>query len=294
MRAGVNLRIVQKAMLYLASIGFVVATAMAQQPLPQPASAPLTEPIIYPAQRPPPATPKLPTGTSGTGVAPAMRTAGFMSPSGLPTEAGRTVGHFTVTNDGAATYTIPLWTAPGIGQLKPNLALVYNSHQGDGLYGVGWSLSGLSAISRCNKTYAQDGFPAAVTLTSADRFCLDGMQLKLTSGTYGAANSTYGTEIESFSKVAASSTTVGNGPASFTVTTKNGLIYEYGTYPTTSHSQVILGGTVMTWALSRIRDRTGNYINFDYTQANGTYVLTEIDYPFTVTGQGPFYKVLFT
>jgi len=208
--------------------------------------------------------------------------------------AGRTPTSFGVSYSGAATYSIPLWTPPGVGSVQLSLALSYNSRSPDGVMGVGWALSGLSAVTRCNKTWAQDGAPAPVTNTTADRFCLDGQQLKLVSGTYGVAGSVYATEIESFSEIAASGT-VGQGPSSFTVTTKNGLIYDYGL---TSNAQIMAGttGTVRTWALSRIRDRVGNKITFTYANdtANGTYRISEIDYPTTATAQGPFYSVTFT
>lgn len=212
--------------------------------------------------------------------------------------AGRTPATFAVSNSGAATYTIPIWTPPGVGDVQLQLALAYNSRTPNGVMGMGWSLSGLSAITRCNKTWAQDGAPQGVLLTLNDRFCLDGQQLKLVSapGTYGQPGSVYATEIENFSKIEASGTS-GNGPASFKVTTKNGLIYEYGT---TTDSQIKPGGgtTIRTWALSRIRDRVGvdgNRISISYTNdtTNNSYRVASIAYPTTATGQGPFYEVVF-
>jgi len=211
--------------------------------------------------------------------------------------AGRTPTTFAVSNTGAATYRIPIWTPPGIGDVQLDLALVYNSRSGNGVLGAGWSLSGLSAISRCNKTWAQDGAPRGVLLSVDDRFCVDGQQLKWVSGPYGMAGSIYATEVESFSKIEAIGTS-GNGPASFKVTTKNGLIYEYGL---SADAQIKPGGgsTIQTWALSRIRDRVGtngNRITFTYTidTANNTYRIASIGFPLTASGYGPFYDVLFT
>jgi RHS repeat-associated protein len=219
------------------------------------------------------------------------------------TAAGRTPGSFGVTSSGAATYRIPIWTPPGVGSVGLDLALVYNSRGGNGVAGHGWSLSGLSSITRCNRTMAQDGQPAAVANTLSDRYCLDGQQLKLVSGTYGGPGSTYATEIESFSRIVATGS-AGNGPASFTVTSKNGLVYEYGS---SADSQVYAGtsGTIRTWALSGIRDRaateSGNSISIAYTNearngayTNGTFRVASISYPTTATGQGPFYRVAFS
>ena len=216
--------------------------------------------------------------------------------------AGRTPGVFGVSHSGAATYRIPIWTPPGVGDVQLDLALVYNSRGANGIAGVGWTISGLSVITRCNRTWAQDGAPRGVTNTLADRLCLDGQQLKLVSGTYGGAGSVYRTEIDTFARVEASGA-IGNGPASFTVTTRNGLVYEYGT---TADSQVFAGstGTVRTWALSRIRDRangsTGNSIGLSYfndaqsgTYGNGSFRIASISYPTTATGMGPYYQVSF-
>ena len=214
-----------------------------------------------------------------------------------PTAFGRTPGQFSVSSTGGATYTIPLRAPPGAGRAQLKLALTYNNRAPNGIMGMGWSIAGLSAITRCNKTVAQDGAAGPVTLqlssTYSDRFCLDGKQLKLTSSSYGYANSTYATEIETFSLVAAGSTMVGNGPASFTVTTKNGLVYTYGG---TTDSEVLAGssGTIRTWALSQIADRVGNKISLVYQQSNGGYRIDHILYPTTASGQGPFYEMLFT
>ena len=216
--------------------------------------------------------------------------------------AGRTPAEFGVSHSGAATYRIPLWTPPGVGEVDLDLALVYASRSGSGPVGVGWSIAGLSTIARCNSTWAQNGAAASVTNTLADRYCLDGQQLKLVSGTHGTAGAVYATEIETFSRIVANGA-AGNGPASFTVTTKNGLIYEYGG---TVDSRVYAGAssTIRAWALSRVRDRagagTGNAITLAYfneaqlgSYTNGTHRIASIAYPTTATGAGPFYRVDF-
>jgi RHS repeat-associated protein len=218
----------------------------------------------------------------------------------LPLAAGRTAAAFLVSNAGTANYNVPIWTPPGVGSLQLKLSLSYASRGTDGILGVGWSLSGLSAIARCGRTWSQDGGnPQPITLTSSDRFCLDGQELKLTGGSAGLGGATYATEIESFSLVTANGANSA-APTSFTVTTKNGLIYDYGT---TTDSQIMAGasGPVRTWALSQVRDRVGNVIKLSYYNdamtgsgyTNGTYRIKEIDYPYTASGQGPFYSMIF-
>ncbi|MDH5227029.1 MAG: FG-GAP-like repeat-containing protein, partial [Gammaproteobacteria bacterium] len=214
------------------------------------------------------------------------------------TAAGRTPTEFGVSHSGAATYRIPLWTPPGIGDVELNLALVYSSRGGGTSLGAGWALEGLSNITRCNRIHALDGFAAAVSNTTSDRYCLDGQPLKLVSGTAGTAGAVYATAIESFSRIVANGS-AGNGPASFTVTTRNGLVYEYGS---TADSRIFAGNTptVRAWALARVRDRAGNAIALTYANeaqsgayTNGTHRIAAITYPTTATGMGPYYRVDF-
>jgi len=120
-------------------------------------------------------------------------------------------------------------------------------------------IAGLSAIYRCNQTVAQDGTPAGITLTYADRFCLDGKRLRLTSSenlsAYGDDGTTYQTERADFSNVTAHGA-AGNGPAYFTVQARNGWTYEYGN---TSDSRVLgNGSTAFDWMLDKVTDRSGN------------------------------------
>ena len=168
----------------------------------------------------------------------------------------------------------------------------------DGLFGPGWALGGLSVLSRCTQTYAQDGTGGAITLTSSDRYCLDGNRLRLTSGTYGQTNSTYQTEIANFSKITAGPTAAGNGPAYFTVRGKDGLIYEYGNaVGGTNTAQVFAVGTTTPylWLLDKVSDRAGNNLTIQYQLANGSYVPSLIQYTQTpATGTAYHNRVSFT
>ncbi|MHB8472046.1 MAG: SpvB/TcaC N-terminal domain-containing protein, partial [Gammaproteobacteria bacterium] len=116
---------------------------------------------------------------------------------------GYTPGSFTVNDTGAANYSIPIAVPPGAAGMQPSLALTYNSQGGNGLLGMGWSLSGLSAITRCPQTYATDFNAGGVDLTYNDRYCLDGQRLILINGTYGYANSEYRTERDTLTKIVA-------------------------------------------------------------------------------------------
>ena len=205
------------------------------------------------------------------------------------TVAGSIPGEFAVSPTGAATYTIPIQVPPGVAGMAPKLALVYNSQSGNGMLGMGWSLSGLSAITRCPRTMAQDGVRGGVNFDINDRFCMDGQRLVLVKGTYGAAGSEYRTEIDSFSKIVANGQ-VGSGPFSFTVKTKSGLTIEYGNN-SDSRIEAIKGagnsatwtaGTIRTWAQNRIADMSGNYMTVTYESAYGTYYPSRIEYTWNV------------
>jgi hypothetical protein len=198
---------------------------------------------------------------------------------------GRTQGAFNVSTSGAATYSIPIWTPPGPNGITPSISVNYNSQGGNGLAGVGWSLSAVSSIERCNRTKHHDGNGGAIELTSNDRYCIGGNRLRRGSGTYGAASSVYFTEIADYSRITASNTTIGNGPQSFTVEAKSGLIYEYGN---STDSRVILGGTVLRWMLSKVRDRNGNNYVVSYNNGNGFAVPDVISWTPTFLGSSSY------
>ena len=194
-----------------------------------------------------------------------------------------TPGQFQVTDSGAASYTIPLYTAPAAGNLDVKLALQYNSQSGNGVFGVGWSLTGVSIITRCPKTIAEEGVRQGVKNDSSDIFCLDGQKLRAVVGTYGAAGSEYRTAIDSYSKIVANGQQ-GTGPLSFTVYTKSGSIMEFGATDL-SRLQHPLTGTARVWMVSQIRDRfhgPTSYTAIDFTYSKdttlGEQLLREVRY----------------
>ena len=187
-------------------------------------------------------------------------------------------GKFEVTDTGSASYTIPISVVPGTAGLEPKLSLQYDSRSGNGLLGVGWSLAGLPAITRCGRTIAQDGQVGGVGYDANDRFCLDGQRLIATSGSYGADGTEYRTERESFSKVI-SYGQAGSGPSWFKVWTKAGLIMEFGN---TADSRIEAQGkqSVRVWAINKTSDTKSNYFTVSYIEdnANGGYRPDRIDY----------------
>ena len=202
---------------------------------------------------------------------------------------------FQVSPTGAATYQVPLQIPPGVVGVEPKLAIVYNSQQANGtsILAAGWGVAGLSAITRCPQTMAQDpaaNVNGAVTFTTADRYCLDGKRLIAISGVDGADGTEYRTEIDTYSKVISHTAAgVTNGPASFTVTTRAGLTMEYGVTTNSRVMGTLASGAadtaVATWAVDRLTDRSGNYVTFTYTldTANGQYYPLQINYTGNLT-----------
>ncbi len=190
-----------------------------------------------------------------------------------------TPGSFEVTSDGAATYTIPIAMPPGTGGMVPSISLDYNSNRPNGLLGVGWTLSGLTVISRCAKQHVFDGIRVANDDTLADPYCMGGSRLMLVSGTHGLAGAEYRTEIEGFAKITAIGTS-GLGPLSFEVRTKSGQIMEFGSTADSRLSAPDGSGTVRAWSLSRVSDTVGNYLTISYldNSVTGTIRPDRIDY----------------
>ncbi|WP_085907065.1 FG-GAP-like repeat-containing protein [Kiloniella majae] len=203
--------------------------------------------------------------------------------SNTTTVAGSLEGEFAVDDSGAATYSLPVSVPPGIAGNEPRLALSYSSQAGNGPLGVGWGLSGLSAITRCGQRLVPHGKIHGVDFSAADRFCLDGQRLVAVSGDYGADGTEYRTEIESYAKVI-SNDTAGTGPASFTVWSKGGLVLEYGVTDDSRIEAIKADGTARSeariWALNKQSDRSDNAITYSYIedQTNGSYSINRIDY----------------
>ena len=206
---------------------------------------------------------------------------------------GATQGSADVSGSGAATYNIPIFVSPGTAGMQPSVSIVYNSQATNGVLGVGWNIAGLSAITRVGKDYYHDSEVKGVSLTAGDRFEWDGNRLYSKGGTYGANGTAYATESESFAKIISNSQ-AGNGPESFTITTKDGTILTYGA---TADSRIEAPGssTVLLWRLSQVKDINGNYIKYYYNEYSGDSYIDRIEYTGNeTTGLLPYNKLKFT
>ncbi len=202
---------------------------------------------------------------------------------------GKTPGSLAV--GGSASYNLPLDVPKGTNGLQPGIRLNYTSTFSDGPLGIGWNMGGIPAISRVGETIYHDGKSGSVRGDLTDKYALDGKRLIVVNGTYGAATSEYRTEIEEFSKVVASGST-GYGPASFTVYTKSGLVYEFGN---TADSKVTkTNGAVLSWKVSKISDRYNNYISFTYLISDDERPIGTIEYTGnSALSKTPFARIVF-
>ena len=195
------------------------------------------------------------------------------------TIVGTTKGEFSVDR-GTANYELKIDVPPGIAGMEPKLSLNYSSSSGNGYMGVGWSIGGISAITRCQQTKAVDGpdHKFGVKYNSHDRFCLDGQRLINVSGAYGASGTEYRTEIDTYSKIT-SKGDLNGGPSYFEVKTKSGLTYIYGR----DNGAAMLteeNGVARFWKVAKIIDTYDNEINFYYVQdkTEGIHQIDHVSY----------------
>jgi hypothetical protein len=226
-------------------------------------------------------------------------------------------GSWDVTSAGAFTYAIPLEVPEGRNGMQPSLSLSYSGSTRNGLLGAGWSLSGLSRITRCNKTLATEGVVDGVDYSdfttddedSVDRFCLDGQKLVAVGGvdygdgSYGGIDTEYRTEADMFARIVSTGAgaNVPLGPDKFIVSMKSGVVREYvprygmREQPSaTLYNGVVTASTVhlgqfpVAWVLSAERDRSGNEVRYSYLGANNDpetrYLPDQISYTYNTHG----------
>ncbi|MEO5730154.1 MAG: SpvB/TcaC N-terminal domain-containing protein, partial [Byssovorax sp.] len=197
--------------------------------------------------------------------------------------AGTIQGSFAVTSTGEATYTLPLIVPPGAAGMQPTLAVAYNSASGDGMLGMGFSLSGLSAITRCPRTMAQDGQVRGVRYDEKDALCLDGARLLPVGNSDGVVE--YRTFPDTFVKVVAFPSKVLENPAeTLKVFTRSGLILEYGGTPDAR----VMGrsGVIRSWLVQRVSDRSENTIGYEYLNFTAADAHTREYVPFRIRYTG--------
>ncbi|KAF0095644.1 MAG: YD repeat-containing protein [Puniceicoccaceae bacterium 5H] len=220
-------------------------------------------------------------------------------------------GVHSVDNYGAFNYSIPIDVPPGINGVQPSLSVNYNSNAGEGVVGLGWSLGGLSQISRGGGIYARQGYLSGVNFDAHDHFYLDGQLLLLISSDYSGSGDEYfieyRTEIETFARVFAYVSAANAGsdvleklksnPDYFVVHTKGGMIQYYGRDATAGvdhkAKQLVDRGTA-SWMISSIEDLWGNELRYYYEEdefGQEILLLDRVDYAFSPETDAPLFGV---
>ena len=143
--------------------------------------------------------PNLSSETPFSGALPALETG--------HEDVGFTAGDFMVDQTGQAAYSIPIYAGVGTAGVAPKVGLQYSSAGSNGHVGVGWSISGVTVISRCRETAESKDVtgtlePKPITYGSDDKFCLNGERLFVSNGgVYGANGTQYRTEKDQFARV---------------------------------------------------------------------------------------------
>jgi RHS repeat-associated protein len=221
----------------------------------------------------------------------------FANSPPVPHAAGAVPAEFRVTDDGAAQYEVPIVTSPGRAGIEPHLRLVYNSRSGDGALGPGWTMAGLSKISRCTRTRADAIQMAgalntivdsqAIQFDDSDLFCLDGERLvRVGNGPDGFGE--FRTERDVFAKIVVTARD-DFGPREFDVYRANGRIEIYGSNDASNTSRIdtsrrtveldssgnphwVSHAVRAAWYLSQITDRYQNALTISYVR-NYTFLL---------------------
>jgi len=179
-------------------------------------------------------------------------------------------------HSGSASLSYPIIVPPGRGGIQPNLTLSYNSNNKNGMLGMGWMLV-TGAIVRSSR----NGIPQ---FDDNDLFVLNqnGSTQKLIKN---ITTGLYHPEIEgAFLKIEKLA-------AHWQITDRSGIKYIFGESTDDREEEI---GQVIKWALNRIEDLHGNFMEVDYFKNGNTLYPKEIRYTgHTPSALAPYAKVIF-
>ncbi|MDQ1806478.1 SpvB/TcaC N-terminal domain-containing protein, partial [Chryseobacterium sp. CKR4-1] len=218
---------------------------------------------------------KIGPATESQGGGPTDSNAGASNPSGTSAPLGTsfhdTQGNIEVNGAGQLQFTLPITLPPGVKSVAPQVNLVYTSGVANSIAGYGWTLSGITAISRMGKIIEKDGEVKGIQLDYSDYYSFNGQRLILKSGEYGKAGAEYVTEKYSNIKIRSIGTITGQvwkGPEYWEVTFEDGSQAWYGSVaPGNSTARTPLEYNIVKW-----KDAQGNYITYQYIQDANTNI----------------------
>ena len=189
-------------------------------------------------------------------------------------------GTAAVTPTGGASYTVQVQAPNGYGDLKPSIALSYNSQSGNGIAGWGCSITGISAITRGMKNYLYGETPKGIKYSTSDALYLDGKRLIKVSGTEGSDGSVYSPEGEPLTKVTLHGSSISTS-SWLEVDTNDGMTYEFGHATGTQQTTTAASAQrPFAWYISKCTNNLGQTITYQY-QTSDKYL-----YPQTISYGG--------
>ncbi len=191
----------------------------------------------------------------------------------------------SVGSDGSFNYSIPIDLPPGTNGMTPSLSFEYNSNNGNGMTGLGWSLSGLPVISRDPSV--------GINYDNTDTFTGPGGKLRFRSKS--GSTSEYFYEYENFSKLqrlpiiihvglgGQSTVQVGeqwvenlpDGTKRYYGSSSSSQCFNSDPWPTAQ-----IYPPARAWLLSKVVDPRGNYYTISYIQSDGEYYPSKIVYTY--------------
>lgn len=181
--------------------------------------------------------------------------AGFVATAQAKTDKKETTKKTWVVDASHGTFSEQIRIeVPGFRDLTPNLALKYDSSDGTGWLGVGWSLEGVGTVERAGIGKGAPKYDAT------DIYLLDGEELvPCASGSVSPSctkGGTHSTKVESYMRIALS----GSGQSSrWTVTMKDGTRRVYAPIYLVNN-----GAAVYKWGLSQVIDTRGNTVSYTW------------------------------
>lgn len=182
-----------------------------------------------------------------------------------------TQGSINVNNNGQLQFNLPIALPPAIKSVAPQVNLIYTSGSGNGIAGYGWTITGVTGISRMGRSIDRDGGIQTIQYDFTDYYMLGGQRLMLKSGVYGKDDAEYVTEKYSNTKIRSIGTNPEqNGPAYFEVTFEDGSQALYGS---SADARTAIEYNIVSW-----QDAHGNYISYSYVQGDNVAVIDRIEW----------------
>lgn len=185
----------------------------------------------------------------------------------VPTDTSMSVGTIATNTGvslmGTAVCEIGIETPSGPSGVKPQISLAYGLSSA-GIAGFGFSISGLSSITRGTKDIFHNGKAEGVSYTDSDVFFLDGKRLIPASTSTNAK--IYHPEGDISTTVYLEHDASMPDVLKFRVKGADGITAYFGSSQAARNDYAAPDGSVLTsvWKIDKSIDRCGNIINYQY------------------------------